>query len=285
VRAAYAALVLGIVGGLGLATAVLSGVRPPVTIAAALGVDDGPDLDSRRATAVAALTTACMRRHGLDWAAVPESLPTVPDASLDPIAWADRWGFGIATMAGMPATSAAPDQNLEALGRMPGPAQAVVRAALHGTVSDRGCAEQATQEVYGLRDRALAPLRPAFEELTATIDIDPRVVAAVATWRGCVAPVSSGLAAERRTLAGALLERAVARLDDVRAGRADLGSAQREERQDAGMLARCEAAFTDVRARVAQRYEAPFVSRYRAQLASIGATIKAAEAAWPSAAP
>jgi hypothetical protein len=168
---------------------------------------------------------------------------------------------------------------------MPAAAQAVVRAVLHGTVSDPGCVEQATQEVYGLRQRALAPLRPAFEELAATIDADPWVVAAVATWRGCVAHVSGGLAAERRTLARALLERAVARLDDVRAGRADLGSAQREEQQEAGTLARCEAAFTDVRARVAQRYEAPFVARHRAQLASIGAAIRAAEAAWPSAAP
>src|SRR5262245_54820070 len=71
-RAAYAALVLGIVGGFGLATAVLSGVRPPPTVPAALGLDDRPGLDSRRATAVAALTTACMRRLGLDWAAIPE---------------------------------------------------------------------------------------------------------------------------------------------------------------------------------------------------------------------
>jgi hypothetical protein len=232
--------------------------------------------------AVAALTAACMRRHGLDWAAVPEPVPSIPDANLDPTAWADRWGFGIATMAGVPATSAPPDANLEALERMPAAAQAVVRAALHGTASDPGCVEQATQEVYGLRTRALAPLRPVLEELSASIDADPWVVAAVATWRGCVAHVSRGLAAERRTLAGALVERAVARLDDVRAGRADLGSVQRQERQDAGMLARCEAAFTDARGRVAQRYEAPFVARYRAQLESIGVAIRAAEAAWPS---
>ena len=285
VRAAYAALLLGIVGGLGLATAVLSGARTPATVAAALGVDDGPGLDRRRAVAVAALTTACMRRDGLEWVAIREPIPSVPDGDLDPIAWADRWGFGVATMANAPASSPAPDPNLQALERMPVAAQTVIRAALHGTDTDPGCAEQATQEVYGLRERALAPLRPALEELAASVDADPRIVSAVASWRGCVAQVGRGIALERRTLAGALLERAVARLDDVRADRAELGSVQRDERRDAGVLARCEAAFTDARARVAPRYEAPFVARYADQLMSIGAAIRAAEAAWPSAPP
>ena len=285
-RAAYAALVLGLLGGVGLTTVVLSGVRPPpATVAAALALDEGPGLDARRAVAVAGLITTCMRQHGIVWHAVPEPVPSIPDSSLDPVAWADRWGFGVSTMAGSPMPSPVPDPDLAALVGMTPRVQAVVRATLHGSPSGPGCVERATQEVYGLRERSLRPIREALVQLETTIDADPAARAAVARWRGCVNGVSDGLASERSTLGAALVERAVRRLGDVRAGTADLASVQRDERWTAGVLARCEQAFGEARTRIAARYEAAFVARYGDRLAAIGTAIRSAEAAWPSAAP
>lgn len=285
-RAAYAALLLGLLGGLGLTTVVMSGVRPaPATVAAALALDDGPGLDARRAVAVAALIAVCMREHGLEWHAVPEPLPSIPDSSLDPVAWADRWGFGVSTVAGSPIPSPVPDPELAALARAMPSVQAVIRAALHGSPSGPGCVERATEEVYGLRERVLRPMRPALDQLEKTIDADPAAQAAVASWRGCVAGVSGGRPLEHSTLAAALVERTVRRLGDVRAGTADLATVQREERRTAGVLARCEQALSGARTRIAARYEAAFVARYGDRLAGIGAAIRSAEAAWPSAAP
>src|SRR4029453_5545274 len=99
-RAAYAALILGILSGLVLATGVLSGRghTEASTIAGVLALDrPGEDLDRRRAEAVAALVARCMAGLGLTWTPWVEPTPTVPDAELDPAAWAARWGFGVST--------------------------------------------------------------------------------------------------------------------------------------------------------------------------------------------
>ena len=207
-RAAFAALAVGVVGGLGLATAVLSGVRPATTIEGALALEGGPGLDARRAAAVAASVTACMERLGLDWQPVPEPIPSVPDADLDPVAWADRWGFGVSTTAEAPIPSSTPDPNLQALERLTPADRTAARAALHGSSRQPGCLEAASAAVYQDRERALAPLRTALADLEASIEADPATVRGVATWRGCVAGVSGGATLERATLGPALLRRA-----------------------------------------------------------------------------
>src|SRR6185312_12074130 len=108
-------LLVGLVGGLALATAVLSeAAERPTTVAAALGLGSDAALDERRSVAVAVLTTACMRRLGLEWTPVVATVPTVPDADLGPVAWADRWGFGISTAVAQPTRQPDMDPNLAA---------------------------------------------------------------------------------------------------------------------------------------------------------------------------
>ena len=286
VRAAYLALVLGLAGGLGLATVVLSGGRAAaVTVAAALDLDDGADLDRRREAAVAVLTARCMASLGFDWLAIPDSAPSVPDASLDPVSWADRWGFGVSTMIDRSESTPLPDRNLEALARLPAAEQTAARSALHGSSVRPGCAELASTDVYGTRERAMAPIRAALEALDAEIAADSAALTALHAWAVCVAPVSDGLAAQRGSLAGALSRGFAARVDTVRHDPSGLATLQVEERSTAGVLARCEAAFVEARAKIAAPHEAAFVRRHRAELASIGAAIRAAEAAWPTSEP
>lgn len=282
-RAAYLALLLGLAGGLGLARAVLSD-PPPSTVAAALGLDDD-DIDARRAAAVALLTSACMHAHGFDWLPIVDPLPSVPDASLGPLDWADRWGFGVSTMVDLPVPAAVPDPNLEALDRMPSADQARVREALHGTADRPGCAQTATADVYGLRDRLLAPIRAALTALDAEIAADPAARVAIAAWSACVAPVSQGVSVERRTLAVALIERFGSRVAGTGGDPPQLHAIQAEERHVAGVVARCDAAFTAARAAVAAAHEAAFVADHRAELDELGASIRAAEAAWPTVPP
>jgi hypothetical protein len=226
-----------------------------------------------------------MHRLGHAWLPIVEPVPSIPDASLDPVAWADRWGFGISTEADRPTASPMPDGNLEALARASPSTRAAIVAAVHGTAASPGCAERANEEVYGLRTRALAPLRAALDQLRSAIDGDPAGLAAVASWRACVAAVSGDLALDRATLPAALLDRAARRYQEVRSHRADLASAQRDERRTAGVVARCEVAFAAARSRIAARYEGPFVARHREQLEAIASAIRSTEAAWPSAPP
>jgi hypothetical protein len=282
VRAAYLALLIGLVGGLGLATAVLSEAADrATTIASALGLENGAALDERRAEAVAVLTAACMRRLGLDWAPVVEAMPTIPDAHLDPIAWADRWGFGISTAGVQPSTRPESDANLVAVDAMPATAQSVYRAALHGTSDRPGCHEQASGTVYGLRDRLLAPLRASLDALQAEVEADPAAVRALAAWHACVADVSGGVTIDRRSLAGAIVERFIARMAALRERRG-LPALQAEERHVAGVLARCEARYVDAKAGVATRHERAFLARHGEALQAIGAAIRAEESALPT---
>ena len=195
-------MLLGLAGGVGLATAVLSAAPDrPTTVAAALGLDRAdPALDGRRAEAVAILIADCMRRPGLQWTAVPEPAPAVPDGSLDPVAWARRWGFGLSTMVGSRSDPASVDANVAPLEAEDPSVREAYRRALHGGDGSPGCHATATDAVFGARDRLLAPLRPGLDALDARIAADPETQRAVATWRTCVGPVTAGLAADRRSL-------------------------------------------------------------------------------------
>ena len=283
-RIASATLVLALVGGLGLAAAVLWGGPPrPATVAELLGLEPaGPELDARRANAVAVLIADCMGRRGLSWRPVPEPLPAIPDPELDPVAWADRWGFGISTTADRPLPRGVADPNLSTLASLPPTAQRGYRLALHGTAGHPGCHEAATERVYGLRDRLLEPIRAELDRLDQDIDADPGTAKALATWRGCVAEVSSGYTIDRRTLPGALMEQFANGTAGSRGGRVKLRALQSEERRVAGVIARCEVAYGAARRQVAARHEARLIAAHKDELVRIGAAIRAAEAALPT---
>jgi hypothetical protein len=287
VRAAYAALVVGLIGGLALATAVLSsrGDRP-LTVAAALRIDrPAGELEGRRSEAVAALVAQCMARHGLRWTAVAEPAPPIPDPDLGPVDWAKRWGFGVSTTVGTPPVVTGLDPNMAGLEAVDPALRDVYRRALHGDGPVPGCHATATDSVFGLRDRLLAPLRPALEALDARIAADPAAARAVAAWRACVAPVAGGLAVDRRVLPGALVERFAARVRSVVPGPssvAGLAALQADERRVATAVAECELAYARGRTAAAASHEAAFVAEHRQALEGIGAAIRAAEAALPT---
>jgi hypothetical protein len=283
VRAAYGALALGLVAGLWLTTTVLSSAgHRPTTVEAALGLGAATaELDGRRAVAVAVLTAACMRSFGLRWQPVPEPPPEVPDPDLDPIVWADRWGFGVSTIPARPA-GAVDDPNLGAMATLPEGLRSRYRTALHGSPGQPGCQETARESVYDLRDRLLRPLRAELDALDAAVTADPRLGRAVAVWRGCVGRVAGGLSLDRRSLPSALLQRFAARATGVEPDSPRLGAIQEDERRVAGVLARCEATYADARTLIAARYEAAFVARHEAALSAVGAAIRTAEAALPT---
>ena len=285
-RAAYLALSLGLVAGLWLTTIVLSSVsHRPTTVEEAL--DLGPataESDARRAVAVAVLTTACMQNLGLLWQPVPEPLPEIPDPDLDPVAWADRWGFGVSTITARPA-AAHSDPNLGAIASLPDAMRSRYRTALHGSPGQPGCQETARDSVYGLRYRLLRPLRAELDALEAAVTADPNLGRAVAVWRGCVGRVAGGLPLDRRSLPGALLQRFAARTAHVEPGSPRLGDLQEDERRVAGVLARCEASYANTRTLIAAPYEAAFVASHEAALRSVGTAIRAAEAALPTVPP
>jgi hypothetical protein len=286
VRAAYAALILGLVGGLGLATAVLSGrIDRPTTVVAALGLDlPVGDLELRRSEAVAVLVAECMARRGLRWAAVPEPGLPIPDPDLGPVEWARRWGFGVSTTVGVPPIGAAVDPNMARLEAVEPAVRDTYRRALHGDDRRPGCHATAAATVFGLRERLLAPLRPALDALDARIAADPAAARAVTTWRACVGPVAGGLAVDRRSLPGALIERFGAQVGSIGPGPSSLvglAALQANERRAATAVAECELAYAADRARAAAPHEAAFVAVHREALEGIGSAIRAAEAALP----
>lgn len=288
-RAAFAVILLGLAGGVGLATAVLPDANDrPTTVAAALGIDaTDPALDGRRAEAVAILIADCMRQRGLRWTALAEPAPWVPDPELDLVAWARRWGFGLSTMVGTPHPQATADANMAAVEAAAPSTRDAYGRALHGEDGSPGCHETATDAVFGSRDRLLGPLRPALDALDARIAGDPGTQRAAAAWRTCVGPIRRGLAADRRSLPGALLDRYDARLRSLSGLRsiAGLAALQADERQVATVVAECEVAFASARAISAARHEAAFVAEHRAALAAVGAAIRAAEAGLPTLGP
>jgi hypothetical protein len=285
VRAAYAALVLGILGGLGLATIALSSrIVGPLTVDEALGLDRPPsDLDRRRADAVALLIAACMQRQGLDWEPIPETAPVPPDPQLGPVAWAERWGFGISTMVDRPPPPSVADPNLARLEAVDPIERQAFRRALRGDGRGRGCVAVATDAVYGLRDRLLRSLGPDLAALQQRIADDPGSIGSDAAWQVCVAAVATGLPLVRQSLPRALLQRYADRLAALGAGSSsDLHRLQADERRAATTIARCEVDGEAARATIAAPHEAAFVAANRARLAAMGAAIRAAEAALPT---
>ncbi len=283
VRAAYAALFLGLVGGLVVATAVLRepAIRPQ-TVVGTLGLDgpDRPDLVSRREEAVATLIATCMARHGLPWTRVVEAPPALPDPDLDPVSWADRWGFGLATMIGRPAPPGQADPNLEALGDMTDLERSRYTTVLdgRGQAGDGGCRGEANAAVFGLRERLLAPLRADLDALHRAIAADPAMAQATTAWQRCVGPVAGRRATDRTTLVPALMQELDARVQAAGSDTVALAGIVADERRLAGAIARCDAAFVADRAMVAAAYEARFVARHEHALLAVGAAIRAAEA-------
>jgi hypothetical protein len=292
VRAAYAALLLGLVGGVLLATGVLSsGPSPPAaTVADVLGLDvPGSDIERRRGEAVAVLVARCMTRNGFAWTPWVEPSPTVPDADLGPIPWAERWGFGISTVPRRPQPVEPGDPNMATLVRLPPDERDALHRALYGDRAGPGCQAVATDEVYGLRERSIAQLRPALDALDARIAADPDAETLVSTWRTCVVPVTHGMPTIQR---GELPARVMAGISGRLAGLgrtpaavAGLAALQAEERRAATVLARCETAFSAGRSVVAAPYEAAFTLEHGDALRRIGAEVRAAEAALPTAPP
>lgn len=291
-RAAYGAIILGILGGLWLATRALSAgaIPAPATVAAALAVDaEGLDIDARRSEAVAVLVARCMQARGLEWQPWVEPPPTVPDAELDPVGWAERWGFGVSTTVGRETGSPALDPNLAGMAASPSERRERLREALDGTGETApGCQRATNEAVYGLRDRLLGPLRPALMELDARIAADPDATRALEAWRACVEPIAGGAVGERREFTERLMLRFEAETQRVTAAPSNLVglfALQTEERRVAATLARCEARYAAARAAVAGPYEVAFVAQHRDELRRIGTAIRDAEAALPRMSP
>jgi hypothetical protein len=225
-----------------------------------------------------------MAALGLSYDAIPKPPPPIPDAHLDPVAWAARWGFGIATSVGVPAPTLAPDPNADRLATMDAAERARYLVALYGEGrgDDRslGCHGTAVDAVYGLRDRALEPLRERLAALHAAIDHDPAIPVLDADWDTCIRSLGIPLT-ERSTLIERLLrsftERTAAVQDDPRV----VAAVAEEERRIASGIARCEATHAAGMAAISAPHEAHFVATYRSLLVRIGARIRSAEAAYP----
>jgi hypothetical protein len=267
-RAGWWALIVGLLVGGGLVLLMTApgddGLGPVVR---ALRLERGPDLDARRAAAVAAATERCLAALGIRVTVPVQPPPPIPDPELDPVAWAERWGFGISTAGGwdtVPAPTTPP----------PPP-----------DARERRCAEAAAEEVYGLRERLLAPLRPALKALGRAIDADAASGAADARWTACVADATTDADPDLPTAP------APGRLDALRAwftarAQASPGaSVVALERRVAAAIARCDLALADARRSAAEPHEQAFVRTYAVEIARIGAAIRAAEAAYPTAVP
>lgn len=288
-RAGYASfwlvVLLAIVAVVG---AGLTGHRqPPVapaTIAGALGLDetDAVELDRERATVVNAMTARCMAARGLPYPATVEPPPVIPDASLDPVAWADRWGFGVTTSVGTTGASTVVVDPVEDLvASWPANEKERYRAALRGNDEVPGCLPRATDAVYGARDRLLAPLEPAFRSLEASVEGDQRMTPIRDAWTVCARSVALPLhiaeaEVARDRLPSRLIDWFVAALTQPGGGAGQRLLAIRE-RTVAGAIARCDMAFSKARTVVAAPYEAEFVARHRTELQAIGVAIREAE--------
>lgn len=251
----------------------------PLTVAAALGLDDptaSADLDRRRAVAVAWLTARCMAGRGFSHIAVVESAPEIPDGDLDPVAWAERWGFGISTAPSTQAAQETPDPNLVRIAELPRTARREALRALLGNDRTAGCAALAGRTVHGLRDRELAPLRNELADVAAAVERDVGSRRALDRWKACV-----GTDTGRSDYLASLMDGFQRRTAAVRDRRGPLTLLQSEERRVAATVARCDMIYGAARARVRERWEAPFVSEHRVTLAAIGARIRRVEAAYP----
>lgn len=277
--AASGLVLIGAMMGADVGSATTPGAGQRLTVAAALGLDApgaAADLDRRRDVAVAWQTARCMAGRGFVHIAVVEPVPEVPDGDLGPVAWAERWGFGISTAADLPASIAPPDPNLVRIAALPVEPRVAALRALLGDGQTPGCAALAGHEVHGLRDRELAPLRNELGALAAAIERDPGLRSALAVWRACV-----GTAADRPEHLASLLDAFRRRAEALQDLPSALTTLQDEERVAAASVARCEMAYGAARAHARARLEGLFVARHRAALATIGGRIRRVESAYP----
>lgn len=280
-RAGYLAFMLSLVGTAVVVALFMAPPPAPRTIADALAAPLDVGLADRRGWAVQASTRACMAGLGLPYSPISDAHPTIPDAHLDPVAWAERWGFGIATSVGVAEARTVPDPNEGYLAALHGSARATYVKALYGDgTARRGCHGSTFDAVHGLRDRELAPLRRHLAHLEQVVAADPARRGVVAAWEACVRAL--GIPDTARTT---LVDRIRASFTDrairVQHDRRLLHAVATEERRIAVGIARCEAAQGAAMAVIAAPHEARFVAAHRALLTRIGARIRAAEAAYP----
>ena len=303
VRVGYSVIAFAAIGSVLIAALVLAGPAPrahatadglapaspglagrskdPSTVEEALGLAGPPTrLEDRRAEAVAVLTTRCMAALGIAWLAQPEPPPPIPDDDLDPVAWAERWGFGVSTSVGAVAPGVEPDPAMTALAALPPAERSRVLLALDGDGTAPGCRQRATEEVMGLRDRSLAPLRPDLDRLDRAIAADPAMTRVLSRWRACIQAASID-DTEHEGLGARLAAQFAASVAGHPRPSA-LATLQAEERRIATAVARCEMEYITVRAIVARPHEAELVGRLGDRLRRIGAEIRAAEAALPT---
>jgi hypothetical protein len=283
VRAGYLTFALAALGLLLVGTLVGLPAPRPGSVTAVLGLDgrETPELERRRAFEVARRTASCMHSLGFAYDPVPEPPIAIPDAALDPIAWAARWGFGVTTSVRTLRDQEHVDVNAARAERLPWDERERYRRALHGKGDDPGCHGAATTAVYGMRERALATLRPHLAALERAIDADPAMDDVRAVWVECASAAIRPLASttvtpDRERLPARILGWFAARLDAMRSAR-DLANAQALERWVAVAIARCESAFGSRRTNVAAPHEAAFIRIHGAALARIGLVIRAAE--------
>lgn len=277
----------------GLTLAVGGALEPtpaPTTIEAALGGPADPAaaavLERRRATAVESLTLDCMTRAGLPYMPVSDPIPVVPDADLAPIAWAERWGFGVSTAVGTATDEALPgaagDPNLDRVTAMSEADRVTYLAALFGRPGRPGCRAIAEDRVRGSRARRLATLEPAMEALRAAVAADPRAIQATEAWRRCLG--TAGISADdRQTTVASLVEAIAARVRT--AAPESIPGIQAEERRLAVAVARCETAYGETMAPVQATHERPFVIVHGGELEAIRIALSADDAALSSALP
>lgn len=283
-RAGYLTFALAALGL--LLVGALAGLPAPRagSVEASLGLDggDASELERRRALEVAQRTASCMRSLGFAYDPIPEPSIAIPDAGLDPIAWAERWGFGVTTSVGAWPDAAQADANAARAERLPVDERERYARALHGDGTAAGCHTMATTAVYGLRARALAPLRPHLVELERTIDADPGMDRVRAAWTRCtrsaIAPLgSTTISPDRERLPAWLLGWFAERLQATSSER-DRADARALERWVAAGVARCEAAFARDRTAVATPHEAAFLRIHGVAVTRVGVMIRAAEA-------
>ena len=257
----------------------------PSTIEAALGLPwlDEPALAARRAFAVAEGTSRCMNERGFRYQALPEPAPTVPDADLPPLEWAARWGFGVSTAVG----SAMDDPVGAEWPAMSAREREAFAAALYGQPARAGCAPAASAEVFGLRDRALAPLRADLVALADRVDADPRTAVARRAWRTCIGAIAGAPSLDgrgRAAYAGWILGWFRDRTAAASGHSGPLRLIQADERRIAVAAVRCELAFDRARAEIRGPYERALVDRFRAALRTLGHAIREIESAYPASA-
>ena len=251
---------------------------------------EGAALERRRLEAVEVLTAVCMHRRGWPYRVhVPPAL-AIPDADLAPLAWAERWGFGVATSIGHGPPDTVADPNLEMVASFGTGRRAAWITALVGGAGRAGCRPIATERVMGLRDRLLAPLALALADFRDSIDASDVVRHALDAWTTCL--LAAGIEpAGRAATIPALIDVIGRRLDALRGpdgglpspAEPSLAALADEERRMAVAVARCEAPYLEARQAAERSMAGAFLSTHGDALRAVGDTIRAAEAALPAA--